>query len=101
MLGVSLRTVAEETCSDPRELGSQISNIFNYAKDIPVMFCRELKVPMASTRRLGRIGGARVCTTERAGIRMRRCRANHQSEVPGPAQHLAAHHWPTKSSALI
>jgi hypothetical protein len=55
----------------------------------------------ASTRRLGRIDGTRVCATERVGTRMRRCCANHQSKVPEPAQHVVARHWPTKGGGLM
>jgi hypothetical protein len=85
----------------PLVTGSRITDIFNYAEDILVVFCRELKAPVTSMRRLRRIGGARVCTGERAGARTRRCCANHQSEVPVPVWYVTAHHWPAKGGALM
>jgi hypothetical protein len=94
MLGVSLRTITEDTRNDPCQLGSQIPNIFDYAEDMLIMFCREPKVPVAPMRRLGWIGGTKACVTKQVETRMRRWRANHQSEVSGPARHAAAHHWP-------
>jgi hypothetical protein len=72
LLGASLHTIVEGTSSNPRQSGSRIPNIYDCAKDIPVTFCREAMVPASSTQRLGRIDGMRVCTTERAGTRMRR-----------------------------
>jgi hypothetical protein len=72
LLGVSLRTISEGTHSDPRQLGSRIPNIFNYAKDMFDVFCREPKVPVAFTWRPGRIGGVKVCLTEHAEARIRR-----------------------------
>jgi hypothetical protein len=48
LLGASLRTTVEGTRSDPRQSGSRIPNIFDYVKDMPVMFYREPKVPVAS-----------------------------------------------------
>jgi hypothetical protein len=49
-----------------------------------VMFCRELKVPVASMQRLGWIGDMKACITEWVETRMRRWCTNHQSEVPSP-----------------
>jgi hypothetical protein len=48
----SLRTIAEGTRNNPRQPGSQIPDTFVYAKDMLVVFSRELKVPVASMRRL-------------------------------------------------
>jgi hypothetical protein len=72
LLGASLHTIAEGTYSDPRQSGSRIPNIFDYAKDMFIMFCRESKVPVASMQRLGWIGGTKACITEWAETRMQR-----------------------------
>jgi hypothetical protein len=72
MLGVSLHTISEGICSDLCQSGSQIPNIFDYVKDIFVVFCREPKVPVACIRRLGQIGDVKVCLTKRAEARIQR-----------------------------
>jgi hypothetical protein len=71
-LGVSLHTISKGTCNDPHQPGSRIPNIFDYAKDMFDVFCREPKMPVASMRRLGWINGVKVCLTERAEARIRR-----------------------------
>jgi hypothetical protein len=53
LLGASLHVITECTRSDPCRSCSRIPNIFDYAKDMVVMICRELKVPASSMRRLG------------------------------------------------
>jgi hypothetical protein len=44
--------ITEGTHNDPRQLGSRIPNIFDYAKDMLVVFYREPKVPVAFMWRL-------------------------------------------------
>jgi hypothetical protein len=68
-LGAILRTISEGTRSDLRQSGSQIPNILDYTKDTFDVFYREPKVPAASMRMLGWIGGVKVCLTERAEAR--------------------------------
>jgi hypothetical protein len=72
LLGVSFCTIMEGTHSDPCQSGSRISNIFDYAKDILIVFCREPNVPVASMRRLGWIGDTKACITEQTETRIRR-----------------------------
>lgn len=43
-----LCNIMKGTHSDPSQSGSRIINIFDYAKDMLVEFCRESKVPAAS-----------------------------------------------------
>jgi hypothetical protein len=47
-VGAGLCNIMKGTHSDPSQSGSRIINIFDYAKDMLVEFCREPKVPAAS-----------------------------------------------------
>jgi hypothetical protein len=84
VLGASLRTLMEGTRSDPRQSGSRIPNILDYAREMLVVFCRKSKVFRVPMQRLRWIDGAKACIIERAEGRVRKWRAKHQSEVPGP-----------------
>jgi hypothetical protein len=72
----SLRTIAEGTHNDPYNSGFQSHNTLVYAKETPVVFCRELKVYEASMPRLGRTGSREACTTGRAEVKVRRRHAD-------------------------
>jgi hypothetical protein len=101
LLGVSLRTLVEGTCSEPRQLGSRIPNILDYAREMLVVFCKKPKVSEVPMQRQRRIDGTEACVTERAEARVQKWGANHQSEVPRAAQHVEALHWPAKGGALM
>jgi hypothetical protein len=47
LLGASIWTIAEGTRNDPRNLGFQSHDTFVYAKEMPIVSCRELKVSEA------------------------------------------------------
>jgi hypothetical protein len=92
LLGASLCIPVEGTHSYPCQSGFWILNLLHHVgEELVVVFCKEPKVPRASTRRIRRIDCAKVGVGMWAEAKNRRWHASHQPKVAGGPLIQATH----------